>query len=287
MINRKTLEFYLVPKLGEMKYTHQGLKANCPKCDEGSKFNLEINMDKNIFNCWACRYSGFMSMLLEDYACDTTWEKLPEFKKTNIDFITEDKDLNYPKSISPFYLNEEATKYLIDVRGMNRLDLIKRGVSYVYSDSEMYFNHICFPFYENGRMVGACLQNLSNKRYRNLGKLNFVPYKEFINTSYPVVITEGVYDALSGVNAIPLLRTEVNKQILEFIKDKNVILAVDNTVEITQYTSLMNSIDKAQAKSLVLFDMKEYKDMNEYALKNKKGFINELKACFKKSKINE
>lgn len=285
MINRNILTKYLLKSLGELKHSHQGLKANCPKCDVGNKYNLEINIDGNMFNCWSCRYSGIIRKLMEDYAVDTSWFSLPEFRVEKIEHDeVEEKQLNYPTDTIPFYLHKPAYDYLVLERGLDKKELIRRGVSYVYSKEETYYNHLCFPFYEDGRLVGACLQNLGNKRYRNLGKLNFVPYKEFINTFYPIIITEGVYDAIPSPNGIPLLRTEINKEILNFIEGKDVILCTDNTLEIEQYSRLIKQINDAGCKSLVLFDMGEYKDMNEYYNEDTLKFYSEIKSCYKQIK---
>lgn len=281
MITRNLLNKYLDKSLGEAKYTHQGLKHNCPKCDSGNKYNLEININDNMFNCWSCRYSGIIRKLLEDYAIDTSWNKLPEFKiERVVHDELEEKQINYPTETIPFYLHKPAYDYLVFERGLDKEELKKRKVSYVYSENEIYYNHLCFPFYEDGKLVGACLQNLSNKRYRNLGKLNFVPYKEFINIYYPIIITEGVYDSIPSPNSIPLLRTEINKEILNFIENKDIILCTDNTLDINQYTNLIKQIDKANVKSLTLFDLGEYKDMNEYYNENTLKYYAEIKNCY-------
>lgn len=286
MITRRLLEGYLTEKLGEPKYSHQGLKYNCPKCDHGKKYNLEIKIGGQgggFYNCWGCRYSGHINKLMDDYACDLTWKPLPEFKDTRTEVeITTTKELNYPTETIPFYLNKRVTDYLINERQMEREELIRRGVCYVYSENEMYHDHICFPYYKRGKMIGACLQNFKTKKYRNLGPLDFVPYEEFIDIAYPITITEGNYDALSGINAIPILKTEINNAVLAFVKDKDVILALDNTVELDLYTMQMKRLESASIKSLTLFDMSLYKDLNEYFVKNKKQFIKEYTNCFDK-----
>lgn len=288
MITRNLLNKYLDKTLGESKYSHQGLKYNCPKCDAGNKYNLEINIDGNAFNCWSCRYSGVIKRLMEDYAVNTLWSSLPEFKIERVEHDeVEVKTLNYPSETIPFYLHKPAYDYLVIERGLDKNELIRRGVSYVYSQNETYYNHLCFPFYEDGRLVGACLHNLGNKRYRNLGKLNFVPYKEFINVLYPIIITEGVYDAIPSPNGIPLLRTEINKEILNFIAGKDVILCTDNTLDIEQYTRLIKQIHDVGVKSLVLFDMNEYKDMNEYFNEDTLKFYSEIKNCYLQIKVDE
>ena len=278
MVTRALIERYLFDRLGELKYSHQGLKANCPKCDAGNKFNLEINIDRNIFNCWSCRYSGFIRRLVEDYASDDSWRRLPEFQHHTEEHIVPVKEINYPKETIPVHLHRQAFDYLVGERGMSRRDLLRRKVSYVYSDDEVYHDHICFPFYEDGRMVGACLQDFKTKKYRNLSKLDFVPYKEFVNDLYPIFIGEGVYDVLSAVNGIPLLRTEVNDEILSFITGKDVILGVDNTVDLGHYANLLRKM--ANVRQLVLFDLKTFKDPNEFFMLDRKGFLSELRNCY-------
>ena len=175
MITRKLLEFYLNTTLGNPKFTHQGLSYDCPKCDfNGHKKNLEINLERGVYNCWSCRYSGIIKMLMEDYANNPNFKNLPEFKNKEQDNKEiHVKELNYPKETIPYYLNLNTSKYLVEERKISKKELIKRKISFVYSKEEMYYNHICFPFYENGSLVGACIQNFNNKKYRNLGFLNF------------------------------------------------------------------------------------------------------------------
>lgn len=282
MLTREVIQKYLEEKLGHAKFSRQGLKFNCPKCDAGDKYNLEVNIDRNIFNCWSCRYSGILRRLFSNYAVDRSWKQIPELKYEKKEEEEQTKTLNYPTNTIAFYSHGEAVDYLINQRGVDRSVLIERGVEYSYSNEDTYFNHICFPFYENGRMVGACIQNLETKAYRNLGKLNFVAYKEFINPLYPITITEGAYDALVSINATPLLSTEVSKELLEFISGKDVILALDNTIELEQYTRQVKRIMDAGVRKLILFDLYDYKDMNSFYLGDKKKFIDEYNQCFKK-----
>lgn len=285
MITRQLLETYLTIRLGEPKFSFQGLRYNCPKCDAGAKYNLEINIDRNIFNCWSCHYSGIIRKLFEDYATDLSWKSLSEFKFVgkNLGDVVQEKHINFPKETIPFYLNREINDYLINERGMKKNDLVLRGVSYVYSQNETYHNHICFPFYENNNLIGACLQNFETKKYRNLGKLDYVPYKNFINDLYPIIITEGIYDALSAVNAIPLLGTEINTSIIKYLNGKDVIIAFDNTIDLDHFMDQLKKFDKLNLKSLIIFDLGEYKDMNEFYKKDNEKFLSELKNCYKKT----
>lgn len=285
MIDRNTIISYLNFSLGDPKYTAQGIKYNCPKsgCDTGDKYNLEIDVERKIFNCWACRYGGSLHVLLNDYAKDNSWRNLQDFKfKSAVN--NEVKKINYPHATTKFSHSKEVSDYLINVRKIDRSILVKRNVQYVYSENEFYYNNIYFPFYEEGRQVGACVQDMSTKKYRNLGPLNFVPYKEFIDNDYPIVIGEGIYDILPTHNGIPLLGIDITDPVLRFINDKNVILALDNKIDIDHYIKQLKKIECANVKGLSIFDLFDNEDLNSFYVKDKAGFYSQLKKCFEELK---
>lgn len=279
MVTESIIDRYLSTRLGDYDRRGQQIRYDCPHCDEGNKKNLEINLGRNMFNCWSCGYSGSIRKLLTNYAIDETWRNLLEFKINYEQVDTELKIINYPQNTIPVHLNVAVYDYLINVRKLDKAELKRRNVSYVFDQNETYFNHICFPFFEEGKLVGACLQNFETKKYRNLSKLDFIPYKEFINDKYPITVTEGNADAISSINAIPLLGTKINKAIEEYLSNKNVILAVDNTIDINHLTEIMNSL--ISVRQLSLFDLKEYEDMNDYAVKDINGFLEEYRKCYK------
>jgi hypothetical protein len=281
MLTRSLIDRYLEPQLGDHKNSRQGLMYCCPKCDEGNKYNLEVNLDRKIFNCWSCRYSGVIQKLLREHSADPSWRNLPEFRESE-EHTSEDqeKPINYPTETIPIHLNEEVKHYLVEERGMDLRELTRRGVSFCYSENEQYHNHICFPFYKEGRLVGACLQNFATKKYRNLGKFDFVPWEEFVNPAYPVTIAEGAYDGLSGINSILLRGTEIYKAILQYIRGKDVILAVDNKFDMDHFLKILEQIKYAEPRALSIFDLKEYDDLNHFYVNDKKGFFAEYRQCF-------
>lgn len=279
MITESIIDRYLSSRLGDYDRRGKQIRFDCPHCDDGNKKNLEINIDKNMFNCWSCGYSGSMRKLMTDYSIDNTWRLLPEFKVNYEKIEVEEKIINYPQNTVPVHLNKNAFTYLTVERGLNPVDIKQRSISYVFDQSEIYYNHICYPFFDDGKLVGACLQNLDTKKYRNLTKLDFIPYREFINSNYPITLTEGNVDALSSINAIPMLGTKINKATKDFLIGKNVILAVDNTIDIVHFTDLVKEL--VYVKQLSIFDLKEYEDMNDYAVKDQNGFLDEYRKCYK------
>ena len=196
-------------------------------------------------------------------------------KKHHSETIEEEvNEYKLPEATIPFYLSEEAKNYLLNERKLDDEVLIKHKVRYCYSKEDELYNHIIFPYYEDDRLIGFSSQNLTTKKYKNHRALNFIPYKEFINPYFPIIITEGIYDALSVINAIPLLGTKLNKEVLKFVRDKTIILAMDSDIKDIQ--SMIDELYFYGAKEVYNFEF-SYKDLNEYRQQNlkqlKKGLL--------------
>jgi hypothetical protein len=288
-MERQTVDHYIGPKLGEGKYTAQGLKYCCPKdgCDSSqTKFNLEINLSKGTtkylkFHCWACHYKGHLRFLFTDYAISESWRSISELK--DVSYIPQDKieKLNEELPVTiPYYLSDKVTEYLIKERQIHESILLERKVFYCYSEEDKYYNKIIFPFYENGHLIGFSSHDLKTKKYKNHRDLNFVPYKEFINPNYPIIITEGIYDCYSVPNAVPMLGTKPSKELLKFCKDKKVILALDNDIPIEEKKKISDMFYYYGAKLVSIFDLKQFKDLNEYRCKEREELKFELKTLF-------
>lgn len=293
-MDRQEINGYLEEQLGRGKYTAQGIKYCCPKphCDPSqTKYNLEVNLFKHsksflFFNCWACHYKGHLSNLLKTYADSPNWRSIPELKQdySNEYDVKIKEEVKLPLSFS-FHLSEKIFDYLTKVRKIDENVLYDRKIKYCYPKSEKDYNSIIFPFYDREELIGYSSQSFLTKKYKNHRDLNFVPYKDFINKDFPIIITEGIYDALSVPNAIPLLGTNVSNEIYKFSKDKNIILALDKDVLIEAKKKIAEKFYFYGAKSVIIFNF-EYKDLNEYWVMNKEGLKNDLKIIFDKF-INE
>jgi len=273
---------YLMPNLGVPKFTYNQVKFNCPKCDKGNKYNLEISTDTLIFNCWSCHYSGYITKILREYAKNDSWKLISEFRdsyKQKISGKVTNSHLKLPDSIVPFYFKKEVEDYLVNIRKIDKEVLKDRKVSYVYSEEEPLYNHIIFPYYDitGTILTGYSVQNFETKKYKNFGKQIFVPYIQFINPNYPICLTEGGYDSLSLPNAIPLLGTGVPKAVLEFLTNKNVILALDNTVEEQYKQQIVDALKHYSVNFIHIFNTGEYKDLNEFRQKDRESLIKKYK----------
>lgn len=273
---------YLEPTLGKCKSSYYQVKFSCPEqgCDRGGKFNLEINTNPNserylIYHCWACGYSGRLPKLLKDYATDPSWKVLKEFEYQSYKKEEQSKPkpkVVFPEHTVPFYLNDLVCQYLLEERKMDMEVLYKRNVRYCFNPSDPFYNHILFPFYDDKKtLIAFCAQNFETKKYRNTGSLNFVAYKEFINPLFPIIITEGIYDALSVPNAIPLLGTNINHAIYRFCQDKKIILALDNNEEVSVdfKKQIIKKLYVYSARIVTIFELGAYKDLNDFWCKDK------------------
>lgn len=272
----------LVPTLGEYRKKGTEIRFNCPVCDEGGKHNLECNIEKKIFSCWACRLGGSIRQLFTKYCNIDSWKNFNYFKADYEHYFAEkqnEKKTYLPEDTMSYFRNEKVKKYLIEKRGIKPTLLKERKVKFVYDG--LHKDSIYFPLYKDGVIYSGCLYNLITEKYKNLSSLDFIPYVEFIDNSYPITLTEGIVDCLSAINSIPCLGTKINKQILEYLYGKNVILAFDNKFNLEHYVKLLKQLEEANVNQLVIFDLHEYGDVNEFYLKDYENYIEEYKKCYK------
>jgi len=287
----RTIIELLEPKLGIAKRSYSQIKFDCPKCDAGHKKNLEINVDFSstkhlIFHCWSCGYKGFITKLFKDYAINDSWEGMKEFHSVNVDHIRKklsqkQYSVDLPDKLIPFYLNKNVENYLLNERKMNKQWLMNRKCMYCFEeptdeDKKTLKNCIIFPFYNlDDTLVGYCCHNIITKKYKNIGIKNYVPYETFINSNLPVTLTEGVYDSGSIPNAIPLLNTDIQKEVLEFCTNKNVILALDKEVNEYLIEKHIKSLKFHAVKNIYIFE-NQYKDLNEFLQRDEKSLKNKF-----------
>ena len=284
-ITRYLIDF-LEGNLGSYRLTNNQLAFDCPICDIGSKKNCEICINSNdskylIFNCWSCKYHGFISKLLTKYAKNDSWKLIKEFKSVyNKDSVlTQTKKeikIELPESISPYYYNKNISNYLIKERQIPENILIERNIQYVFDEESNLYNSIIFPYYENKELVGYTSQNFSTKKYRNHGYLDYVPYKEFIDINLPIIITEGDYDCLSVVNAIPCLNTKPNKAILEFCANKDVILGFDSVIDKSTLEENIIKFNYYGVRKIYILDIENHKDLNQFKIDDFEGLRKKL-----------
>jgi hypothetical protein len=198
------------------------------------KPKLQINMSSQKWHCWVSDQGGHsLYSLFKKINADSRY--FSELK--DIVFIPTQKDekeskviVSLPreyqslssKSKSLFY--KHAIKFLKQ-RGINETDIKKHKIG--FCDNGVYQNRIIIPSYdENGILnyfVGRSFMG-SGMKYKNPNvSRDIIPFDWFIAWSYPIVLCEGVFDAISiRTNAIPMLSKKPPKSLLRKIFQKQV-----------------------------------------------------------------
>ena len=214
------------------------------------KPKLQINMSSQKWHCWVSDQGGhsLYSLFKKINANSRYFSELKD-----IVFIPTQKDekeskviVSLPreyqslssKSKSLFY--KHAIKFLKQ-RKINETDIKKHKMG--FCDDGIYGNRVIIPSYdENGILnyfVGRSFMN-DKMKYKNPNvSRDIVPFEWFIAWSYPIVLCEGVFDAISiRTNAIPMLSKKPSKSLLTKIfqeQVKTIYIALDDDAKKDAY----------------------------------------------------
>ena len=253
------------------------------------KPKLQINIFTQKWHCWVSNVGGhtlfqlFRRLNATNEQFDELKEILgdtPRYYSKTINTTVEVVKL--PKEFEPLWngsdgiVKRHALSYLYK-RGITDSDILKYNIG--YCDRGVYVNRVIIPSYDSeGQLnffVGRDFYN-SKMKYRNCTTTkDIIGFDLFINWDEPIILCEGVFDAMSFKrNAIPLFGKTVmptlQKKIIEF-KVKTIYLALDSdalsdTIKISEYF-INNGIDVRMMK------FKE-KDPSEIGFENLLYLIN-------------
>jgi hypothetical protein len=222
---------------------------HCPFCNHHKK-KLEVQVytnDKgeNPWACWVCNTRGkTIRSLLRQLKVS------PESQKQVLQHISKGKSLDskvdigltLPKefislknaSTSSVELNR-VRKYLA-ARGIFNEEIIKYNIGYCSSGS--YANRVIFPSYdENGLLnffVGRTVGNSSGQKYKNPSvSRDITVFENMINYQAPIILVEGIFDALAVKrNAVPILgkvpSQHLYQELSKSTSTKSIYIALDN-----------------------------------------------------------
>lgn len=228
----------------------------CPRCiekdgyGESHKYNLEVNLQKQVFQCWKCASSGDDEMkgtivkLIKLYGNDKLLEEYKSIihsiresdlykfnfneKDFNIDTsIIEKEELKFPPSYKRFKKNERnnygALRYLKN-RGIGWDIIDKYQIGYTEKETENRKGsfRVIIPSYnaigELNYWVGRDYLPPSKKyatrlKYDNpkVEKKNIIFNEEKIQWDADITLVEGPFDHIVVPNSIPLLGKALNK----------------------------------------------------------------------------
>ena len=255
------------------------------------KPKLQINITTGKWHCWVSNVGGhnLFQLFKKVGASNEHFSELgelvddvPRYKKTK---DTSKEVVQLPKEYKPLWnggdsiVKRHALSYLYK-RGINDQDILKYDIG--YCDFGLYSNRIIIPSYDSdGKLnffVGRDFYN-GKMKYRNSPtSKDIIGFDLFINWDEPIILCEGVFDAMAfRRNAIPLFGKTVMdtlmKKIIEF-RVKTIYLGLDNdaiedAVKITE-TFINNGIE------VRMMNFKE-KDPSETGFSNLLYLINRTK----------
>ena len=214
------------------------------------KPKLQINISSQKWHCWVSNSGGHSLYSL--------------FKKVNADsrYFSELKDLVFistkkgeveskvivslPIEYKPLWKSSKSLFYkhalnFLKKRGITKIDLQKHKLG--FCDDGIYSNRVIVPSYDDSGIlnyfVGRSFMG-DNMKYKNPNvSRDIVPFDWFIAWSYPIVLCEGVFDAISiRTNAIPMLSKKPSNSLLRKIFEKQVktiYIALDNDAKKDAY----------------------------------------------------
>jgi len=273
--------------LGIGKSTSRGNKSyNCPKCNH-HKPKLEINFDISSlhfqkFACWSCGFKGKKLYQLFK-TLEVSPDKINELKSL-VKYTSGEKTiqtttiLKLPKEFKPLVnistgdiVGKHALNY-IKKRGITDDDILKYNIG--YCEGGRYNNMIVIPSYDSaGKLNYFTARNFdktSTLKYKNPDvSRNVIPFELFINWNTPLILCEGMFDAIAiKRNVIPLLGKNIQSTLMLKIVTsavKKIYIALDRDAlkEALQFCEqLMN-----EGKEVYLVDL-DGKDPSELGFKH-------------------
>jgi len=265
-------------------YTRSGGEVlfSCPFCKHHKK-KLSVNIHKNVFKCWICDANGkSLSKLVRKFGNTDARFKWSKFEDRieigDFDNLFEDQKpelevlINLPANFVSLankslpITAKGPLKYLSE-RGITKKDILRWKVGYC-SDGE-YANRVIIPSFNKDGYVNYFVARSwidEFPRYKNPQASKNIIFNElFVDWTKPIILTEGVFDAVKAGNAIPLLGStmkENSKVFQEIVKREiPVYLALDPDAQKKQdwITEMLLSYDVP----VYSVDVSGYKDVGE------------------------
>lgn len=306
--------------LGQPKqvgYQRDSYSFNCPHCASenndipDNKYNLEINLNKQVFHCWKCEeYSGMKGTLLKlinKYGKRGDKKRYIDLTKHNLklgDLIKNDINIFPPYNAISFkeldrVITDEAKPYfdyLTKERGLTWVQLEYYEFGYV-PYGKMGGSVFTVSRDENGFIEATIyrkvIETQYNKKYANYkiacpnkNKITFWGTK--LNFNSTLYLGEGHFDAICLPNGLPLLGKTLSEHNLMKMKKNNVkrvVVCLDKDVELNKIMKMCKDIRETIGCEVYYFDYTNipYGDINEIVTKKSYEYLGQcLKTNIKK-----
>lgn len=208
--------------LGRYYRTGQEFLFRCPKCNH-EKRKLSVNLDKGVYKCWVCGFSGLkIAKLVKKYADYSDYNRWKDLDGT-IDITTFDdlfgekekatvEKVSLPDSFVSLTGNNNSFKArharsYLKKRNIFEDDILKWKIGFC-SEGD-YQNRVCIPsFSDSGDLNYFVARSYGDDflKYKNPPVSRDVIFNDlYTDWDQPIILVEGVFDAIVAGNAIPIL----------------------------------------------------------------------------------
>ena len=208
----------------------------CTFCNHHKK-KLQVNLKTQKWHCWICNTGGhnLIQLFKKLKATKEQFQELYDsgYSKTT-KFVSEEDTtkevVKLPSQYIPLWEKQNTPEYkramlYLQNRGITIFDILKYSIG--YCESGLYSNRIIIPSYdENAQLnyfVGRSFYDTTMKYKNPFVSKDVIGFDLFINWSEPIILCEGVFDAITiKRNAIPLFGKTIPKKLERKIIEKNV-----------------------------------------------------------------
>lgn len=232
--------------LGKSKPSTKGNHAfHCPFCKH-HKPKLEVDPKTGFYHCWTCEPAtkgrNLVSLLKKAQATPAQIAEMRGYFPGGKGEV-EDKQyevVELPKEFKSFTKNStnltfRQAKAYLNQRGITENDITKYNIG--YCEGGKYRNSIIVPSYDSrGRLnyfISRSFEKDPGRKYNapSCNKNELIGLEYFINWKVPVILCEGIFDAIAlKRNAIPLFGKSIPKALMMKLVQsevKTVYLALD------------------------------------------------------------
>ena len=273
--------------LGSGKATARNNYAyHCPFCNH-HKPKLEVNLTenkegKNPWHCWACDVRGttIYSLFKQLKVAGDKFSELSSLVKTSksIKETQVKTTVQLPNEfigLSSCSLTDISARHAMAYlknRNISKNDILKYNIG--YCKSGLYANMIIIPTYNKDGQLNYFTARSFEKnpyiKYRNpSASRDIIPNEHLINWKVPIVICEGLFDAIAiKRNAIPLLGKNIQSSLMKKIVTSyvnKIYIALDRDA-IKQALHFCEQL-MMEGKEVYLVDMQD-KDPSEMGFEN-------------------
>jgi DNA primase len=280
---------------GEGKGSKAGINYafHCPFCNH-HKPKLVINLETGQFNCWTCspatKGTTIFPLLKKVGASEDQVEEFKNYYNDTRSTRSESEDLktvSLPKEFRPLLPTDTAlearhARAYVTRRGLTPQDIRKYNIGYCATGR--YRNRVIVPSYDSEGQINYFIARSVDEHssYKidtpTCNKNELIGFEYFINWEVPVILCEGVFDAIAiKRNAIPLFGKTIPKALMMKLSEsavKTVYLALDTDAITSALEHSQRLLDLGKEVYLINLDGK---DPSEIGFTNMLGYLHEAK----------